>query len=145
MHKRGFTLIELLIVIAITAIIFALSAPFALNFYHTQLINEAQSNIVSALERARHNAILQKNDSNFGVHFESGKYVIFQGDAYDVNDVTNNEEYPVVSGITFTGETDIIFSKLSGITATTSTTTLTYKNFSRGILMDESGNISKTD
>ena len=68
--KFGFTMIEVLLVVAIGAGIFALSAPYSLNFYHTQLINDTQSNIIDALQRARHYAILQKNDSDFGVHFD---------------------------------------------------------------------------
>jgi len=143
--SKAFTLIEVLLVVAIGAGIFALSAPYSLNFYRTQLINDAQSNVMDALQRARHYAVLQKNDSNFGVHFStaSSTYTLFQ-DSYSVDNI-NNEVFSVISGITFTGEEDIIFSKLTGVTSTTSTTTLTYGTISRSISIDESGAVSKVE
>lgn len=143
--KLGFTMIELLLVIAIGAVIFAFSAPYTVNFYHTQLINDTQSNIIDALKRARDYSILQKNDSSFGVYLStaSSSYTLFQGDSYDVDNV-NNEVFPIINGITF-ATTTIVFSKLTGVTSTTSTTTLTYEALTRNIFIDESGTISKAD
>lgn len=142
---KAFTLIEVLLVVAIGAGIFALSAPYSLNFYHTQLINDTQSNIIDALQRARHYAILQKNDSDFGVYLSvaSSSYTLFQGDSYSVADI-NNEVFPIINSITF-ATTTIVFSKLTGVTSTTSTTTLTYGTITRNILVDESGAVSKVD
>lgn len=137
----GFTLVELLMVIAIVAIVFAFSTPYALNFYRSNLINDAQTNIVSTLERAKHYAILQKNDSNFGVHIDADSITLFQGDTYVVEDV-NNEVIQLTAGITYSGPADIVFSKLTGTTATTSTTTITYGTLNKSILVEESGKIS---
>ncbi len=138
---------ELLLVIAIASVIFAFSAPFALNFYRTQLINDVQSNIVNALERARHNAVLQKNDSNFGVHMVAGSYTIFQTPdlTYDQRISELDEIFPIVDGITFTGEMNIVFSKLTGQTATTSTTTVVYESLARQIVIESSGSIIKVE
>lgn len=146
--KKGFTLIEVLIVVGIAAGIFALSAPYSLNFYHTQLINDAQSNIVDALQRARHNAVLQKNDSKFGVKLSdsSHNYTIFQGNTYDTRVTAQDETVPVISDITLTtGLSEVVFNKLTGVPSATGTINLVYGSLARGILITESGSISITE
>jgi len=141
----GFTLIEILIIIGIVAGIFVFSAPYTLTFYQRQIIEEAQNNIIDALQRARHNAVLQKNDSDFGVTLSEvpGSYVIFQGSSYAARDAGQDEIFPIISSISVTGIEDVIFSKLTGLPSVTGTTTLISSNLSRGIFIGDSGFISK--
>jgi prepilin-type N-terminal cleavage/methylation domain-containing protein len=146
--KKGFTLVELLLVIAIIAIVFAFSAPYTIRFYQTNLVEDTSNNIVSVLNKAKHNAVLQKNDSSFGVHFDlaSSSYTLFQGSDYLTDrDETQDEVYSIPGGISFDGLEDIVFSKLTGLTSTTSTTTLVYEDLESGILIQESGDISRVD
>jgi len=152
MMKKGFSLLEIIFVIAIAGIVFAISSPYVLDFYRRQLLDEARSNIISALEQAKHNSILQKDDDSFGVSLTllNGYYVIFQGDATSTKATSTREEsedieYPVISGITFSGLTDVVFSKLTGLPSATGTITLDYGGISKGILVDSSGTISKVD
>ncbi len=149
--KRAFTLIELLLVIAIVAIIFAFSAPYTLRFYNTQLINETQSNILSVLSQARHNALLQKNDSDWGVKFDSenNQYILFQGSSYAENVDLYDEVYPLLNNVELTGDwtDEIVFSKYTGVPTvngetTFGTTTLAYESMTRQIFIDEDGLIS---
>ena len=138
-------MIEVLLVVAIAAGIFLLAAPFSLNFYRTQILEEARSNIVDALQRARHDALLQKNDSSFGVKINNGtphNYVLFQGPSYGDRVESYDEVFDLVPEINVTGETEIVFSKLSGTPNHTGTTTLTYINLSRQILTEQSGGVS---
>ena len=145
--KRGFTLIELLLIIGIAAIIFIFSAPYGLDFYQSNLANEAQSNVIDALQRARRNAVLQKNDSNFGVHISTttSSYTIFQTPdlTYGNRVQAQDEVFPVISTVTFSTSTDIIFSKLTGLPNATGTLSVSYGAFSRGILVDDFGDVSK--
>jgi len=146
-EKRGFSLIELLLVIAIATIIFTFSSPFILNFYRTNVVNEAQSNIIDALQRARHYAVLQKNDNSFGVSFTglADNYVLFQGTTYG-EDATEDEIFPY-DGVTITSEPaidEVVFSKLTGLPSATSTIAVDFSGFSRYILIDNSGLISAT-
>ncbi len=149
--KQGFTLIEVLLVVAVGVVIFAFSAPYSLNFYRSQLLNEAQSNIISALQQARHDAVLQKNDSAFGVHMIPESYTIFQGEDFDDDEGVNgrdsnqDEVYSVISSITFSGVTDIYFNKLTGLPDLTGTTTITFGTISREILIGASGEVSKIE
>lgn len=140
-------MVEVLIVVAIAAIVFLFSAPYSLNFYRTQLVEETRNNIVDALERARHNAALQKNDSQFGVYINdtTDQFVVFQGASYATKVDLYDEVYDLLPDIVVTGETEIVFSKLTGNPDQTGTTTITMGNISRGILTEESGTISKID
>ncbi len=140
-------MIELLIVVAMMAGIFLLSAPFALNFYYSQLINEEQNNLINTLQRARHYAVLQKNDSKFGVDLNSvaGSYVLFQGNSYG-QVPAQDEVYAYTGGVTLTSALNsIVFNKIVGTPNATGTITLTSGNLVRNILIDDNGVISVTE
>ena len=143
--NKGFSLLELLLVVGILAAIFSFSAPFLLDFYTNQLTGDTQSNIIDALQRARHNAVLQKNDSNFGVHIVAGSYIIFQTpDLTYTNRVSAQDEiFPVVNKINFTGPANIIFSKFTGLPSATGTIILNYGSIAKGVTIDNTGSISK--
>ena len=144
---KGFSLLEILLVIAIGTGLFLFSAPLALNFYRNQSAEEVRSNLMDALVRAKHNAILQKNDSDFGVTLSevADSYVIFQGSTYNDRESSQDEIFEVTDNTNFTGLTDIIFSKLTGLPSATGTIYVNYGAISKGILIGDSGSISKTN
>lgn len=153
MKSQGFTLIEILLVVGISVLIFAFSTPYSLNFYRTQLVEEVRNNVISALQQARHNAVLQKNDSSFGVTLSevSDSYVLFQGEDYNDADGVNgrdsslDEVYPVISEITFSDLTDVVFSKLTGLPSATGTITISYDSVVKTILVEDFGVVSKSN
>ena len=143
--KTGFTLIETLLVVGIGVVIFAFSAPYSLNFYRTQLVEEARSNIISALQQAKHNAVLQKNDSSFGVALNqvANSYVSFQGESYAERVTAQDDIYSVVSGITFSGLDEVVFAKLIGTPSATGTISISYGSTTKSILVEDFGVVSK--
>jgi type II secretory pathway pseudopilin PulG len=147
--KKGFTMIEILLVVGIAVSIFFLSAPFALNFYRTQLVEETRDNINTALQRARHNAILQKNDSSFGVKFNMtlGSYTIFQGISFAERVTDQDEIFYLPAGITLEvpdGE-EIVFSKLTGASENPGSISINLNGVIKTITVDENGILSKLD
>ncbi len=146
-QSRGFTLIEILIVIGIAAIIFLFSAPYSLNFYKNQIVDDTQSNLIEVLQRARHNAILQKNDSDFGVKINNDEhnFVLFQGVSYDERVGAYDEVYDLIPSIVITDLTEIVFSKMTGLTETVGTTTITYDNTAEAIFTEGFGTISRVE
>lgn len=146
-RSGGFTLVELLLVIAIGAILFTFATPFGLNLYRSQIIDDVQDNIIQTLGQARHFAVLQKNDSTFGVHFdpENNDYTLFQGVDYDNRDGSQDEVFSIIDDIIIDPAGDIIFAKLTGAVGTSTTISLSYGSTTRGILIEENGLISKTD
>jgi uncharacterized repeat protein (TIGR02543 family) len=144
MFKKGFSLLEVLLIITIIVVIFSFSIPFSLKLYHTQLLEGARNDIVDVLQRAKHNAILQKNDSSFGVQIDAGldNFVLFQGASYADRVQSLDEVYDLLPGIAVFGPAEIVFSKLTGLPSVTGTTTLDYLGISRGLLIEGNGNIS---
>src|SRR3989338_5037508 len=76
--KGGFTALEIIIAVFIITLIGALiTIPFV-RFKNNQLIVSSSEQIISALREARANTLAGKNDTVYGVHFESGRFVVFQ-------------------------------------------------------------------
>ena len=144
-RSGGFSLIETLLVVGILAIVFVISAPFTISFYRNQLVEDTRSNIIDTLQRAKHYAVLQKNDSAFGVTLSEvdDSYVLYQGSTYATRDNTQDEIFPVVEDMVFSGLTDVVFSKLTGLPSATGTISINLSNKIKEILVEDSGIISK--
>ncbi|MFH1938521.1 MAG: type II secretion system protein, partial [Patescibacteria group bacterium] len=119
--KYGFVLIELIIVIAIMVFLLgAVIVSYRSFEKRTELENTAR-NILITLELAQNKTLASENDSQYGVHFESDKYILFKGDAYEsgspdneINQLSNRLE---IYNINLTGSgSDIIFQRINGNT-----------------------------
>ena len=147
---------ELLIVIGMLAILSYLAVPVSITFYRSQVLDSERGDLISILMRARHNAVLQKYDSRFGVYIDDMggnfvSYTLYRGDAYDAlnHDTDYDEVYPANSGtsISAVGSTgiqtgDINFAKLTGLTSATGTITVSHNSGpeSKSLLIDSFGN-----
>ncbi len=120
-NRKGFTLIELLIVLGIVAIIFSLVIGFLNNFKDKESIDKNINLVAEVLRQAKHDTINSKDSSQYGVHFDSDKIVVFVGPTYSSLNPTN-QTYPLDPNIVVYstsisgGGSDIIFNKLSGST-----------------------------
>lgn len=127
--QKGFTALELLIVIAIMGVILATILPSFTNFRRSSLLNTESQELISIINRARILSISSKYDNQFGVHFESGKVVLFQGDTYSPG-ATTNEEHVFNTALTLSpivingGGSDLLFEKITGATSQNATITL---------------------
>ena len=114
--SAGFTLIELLVVIGIFTILTTLGLFLSFDFYRTYSFNAERSTLVSVLTKARSQSLVNIDGQEHGVHVEAGKYVAFQDDApamYTDGDA-NNLVIPTGSATTVTGDTEIVFERLTG-------------------------------
>lgn len=120
---KGFTLIEILIVITIMAFLVALTIPLGIQFYKNQQFDTIVDEVIQALRRAQWQAMSAKNDSSFGVYFKAGQYILFQGVSYIAR---NDEEiFDFSNDISFSGISEVIFSKIEGIPSSVGDITLT--------------------
>ncbi|MBI3632753.1 MAG: GspH/FimT family protein [Candidatus Vogelbacteria bacterium] len=120
--KKGFTLIEITIVTALLLIIATIIVTAFSRFNQAIALSKDAEKIVSLLSRARSDTVSSKNDQRYGVHFESTKAILFAGDSYISNVVTNEivSVGPVasISSITLTGGGDnVFFDRLTGATS----------------------------
>jgi prepilin-type N-terminal cleavage/methylation domain-containing protein len=155
--NKGFTLIELLLVIAIIAILSYLAVPIGMNFYRSQTVEGARSQLIESLGRARRNAVLMKADSQYGVKILSAdgeltSFTLYKGEVYDSSrDETYDEVYAQAPNMTisFSGTDELVsgdinFAKLSGATEAMGTITVTHDGGeSRSIIIDDFGNAYK--
>lgn len=127
-YSRGFTLLEIIISIAIFSVILATVIPSLMTFRRSSILNTETQEVVTLANRARLLSVSSKNDQQFGVHFESGKVVLFQGATYTAGAPTN-EERVLDSSITGTtvldgGGSEVLFAKVTGEASKVATTTL---------------------
>ena len=147
--RGGFTIIEVLIAIAIIGVLSAMVIPYYNSFLaRNELKNEALK-MVDMLRRARGQAMSGQDDLQWGVHFESGKYVLIRGTSYGVSDPFNEEiSLPAVLTISTInlngGGSNVVFSKIRGETSQFGTTTIQNDiNESKNIVISQQGVIEE--
>lgn len=121
MRSSGFSLLEILIAVFII-IMLATAAVFSFgSLRNSTSVSTTAGQIVSALQLARSQTVSGVNDTNFGVHFETNQYVLFEGTTYDSN-AASNEVYPLsdsveINTITLSGGgSEVVFDRIEGTT-----------------------------
>ncbi|KPJ55098.1 hypothetical protein AMJ47_01060 [Parcubacteria bacterium DG_72] len=127
---KGFTLVEIIITFAIIVFLIVLIVPWGIDFYNSNQLRIVTEEVVQALRRAQFNAMASKNDTAFGVYFETGQYRL-EDEVFKVSDV-----------ISFSGLSQVIFSKLQGLPSATGDIILTAGNKSRIININSAGRIN---
>lgn len=126
--QKGFTLIELLIVVGIIGILLIITLSRIGNFGSQTDLDTTAQRVISTLERARNQTLASEDATVYGVHFETTKYVLFKGAAYDSLD-TNNKEYDIsttqFSSINILpSSADVVFDRVRGTTSNSGSVTL---------------------
>ena len=92
-------------------------------FRDQQALKNNTEDIISILNKARQNTLSSLNSTNYSVHFETNKVVLFVGSTYSsVN--SSNEQFnlssvvniPISGGINVGGGSDVVFERLTGET-----------------------------
>ena len=121
-RSAAFTLIEVLVVIGILTIIFALVGPIAYNFYLDYQF-DSEYNLLGALLRySRNLSMVNHNESDHGFYVGVSDLVVFQGASYATRVVSQDKTFPRAAAVSVSGPTEVIFSALSGRTASTTYT-----------------------
>ena len=118
---EGFTVVELMIIIAITVIFFSKVPSLYASYYNSNGLGDSSSGVVNTLKRARLYTVTGREDQQWGVHFETAKFVLFKGTSYSVSD-PENEDHDLLSAISVIninlngGGSDLIFEPITGET-----------------------------
>lgn len=132
---KGVTLIELLVSIFIIAVIATVFMSAFSAFRENSQLSEAESAIIGILKDARSRTLSSKNKSDYGVHFETAKAVLFKGNVYNSADASNEPYFlPTavqIGAINLTGgAVDTVFTRLLGTTTASGTVTISSKRAS---------------
>lgn len=128
MEKKGFTILELLLSVAMIAILAGISIPLYSMYGSRSSADSVRNGVVNSLRTARAFSIAGKDDSPWGVHFESGNIVIFKGFSYPGRDASFDESMAIEDDIGFSGLNNIYFSA-GGVPDRTGTVTFTVPNY----------------
>lgn len=118
-EKNGFSLVEILLVMAIISVIATLSIPLMQTYYSQNELKVAVDSSVQGLRRAQSYALSEYQDSNWGMHIESGRVVVFKGANYASRDQTYDETVTFGNFISIAGTTDVVFTKFTGAPSAT--------------------------
>ena len=132
-NNRGISLIELLVVVAILIILTVLSFRAFVFFQKESDLTNYTEEIINTLRLARNKTLSSEESSNYGVHFETNKYVLFKGRDYNPS-ATDNRVYNLsprmeIYDISLSGGgSDVVFEKILGNTSQSGTVSLRLKN-----------------
>lgn len=120
-EDRGFTFIEIVIVLAIIFIILTITMVSLGNFKEDQYLKNNVNEAVSLINQARSRTLSSEDFSQYGIHFESNRAVLFKGTSYVAGDSNNTilslSDFIEISTISLDGGgPDLIFEKLNGKT-----------------------------
>lgn len=121
-NNKGITLIEIIIIIAIISIISSIVLFNLSLFRNEQALKNTTIDIVSILNTARENTLSSLNSTNYSVHFETDRVVLFTGSIYSASLSTNEVTIfspsviiPLTLGINISGGgNNITFERLTG-------------------------------
>jgi prepilin-type N-terminal cleavage/methylation domain-containing protein len=107
--QSGFSLLEILVVLGMFVLISGFALVISIDSFRSHNFGSEQELVVGLLQKARSQAMDNIDQTPHGVHFTSSNYSIFEGPTY-----TSGIDFPVGSGITPSGATDVVFAQLSG-------------------------------
>ncbi len=117
----GFTIIEVLLVMVIGGVLLAITLAALRTVRQHVDIDAATHQIIAALQLARNKTLASQDQSSYGVHFESNKYVLFKGTTYNAS-ASDNEVHTLAArleiyNIGLAGGSDVIFDRIYGTTS----------------------------
>lgn len=114
---RGFTLIELLIASSIIVMLAAVSFPFYGVFQKFCATESVAFEIKENLRTAQINARSGQNNTNFGIYFSDGQYVLYQGVNYTNRTPSADQTFTLPANFTVSGIEEVNFQHSTGIPA----------------------------
>lgn len=145
--SKGISLVEIVAVLATLGLILAAVVPQFGKNRETQVVKSAVGDILSSLSLARSQTLSSLDSSSYGVHFESGKVVIFKGESFTQND-PDNQEVPILSpasiaNVVLNGSSgnsgSLYFERITGNPSKSGTVTISSPNFSRTVTIAATG------
>jgi len=119
--QQGITYVEIVLVVAIIAILGAMSSPFLSRFLLQNDLDITTERAVSSIRKAQNYAMDGKNDETWGVCISGDNIRLFSGTC---STPTFSEDFSIPSSVTITALSETTFSKLRGEPSATMNVTI---------------------
>lgn len=137
--RKGYTLVELLLTVALITILATISAGFYARFINQNGQANTVDRIVGSLRKAQTYAMSGKNNSSFGVSFNSSKIYLYQGPSFAARNAAFDETFDVPGSVAVTGLTEINFTKITGAPNTAGAVFVTSNNDTKTLTVNSLG------
>lgn len=142
--NRGFTLVEILLVITIMLTLSVPTAAFYGRFLTQNAVSNTVDQIAGSLRKAQTYAMAGKNgSSNWGVNFGAKTITLYSGNSYVTRTPALDEKFSVNTNVSVVGLTDLNFTRVTGIPASSPTITVSGGNTSKTISINSQGVVSR--
>ncbi len=115
--QPGLTLIEIMLIIGIFALLISIMTPVGLNFYLAYQFDSETDLLTALLRQARNLSMVNHNESDHGVYIAADKFTVFEGTNYATRNQASDKQFQRDGAIAIAGPAEIVFSALSGQTA----------------------------
>lgn len=122
---QGFTIVEVLLSVVLLSMIAGMSIPLSRVFLDRNELDQTTVTLAQTFRRAQSMAIAQDGDSAWGVKVTSSSILLFKGSSYATRDQLLDESTSIAPSIVFTGLSEVVFQKGSGLPTATGTSTFT--------------------
>jgi prepilin-type N-terminal cleavage/methylation domain-containing protein len=114
--QKGFTLVEILLVVGLFGFLAGISIPVYSGFIDRSNLSSSVDVTQAAILRARKYAQTQRNNSNWGVYYQTGQIIVFAGDSFDTRDTALDEvtNIPETMGLSVDSDREVVFEQISG-------------------------------
>lgn len=140
-----------MLVLAVLGIIISVVIPQFSKIRENQVLKSGVQDILSSIDKARSQTLASLNSSEYGVHFEADKIIIFKGTDFSTRDTAKDETIniitpAIISNVTLNLVSDVdgemYFNRLSGSPSKTGTITVSTTNYSKIITIYATGVVS---
>lgn len=136
-HKlSGFSLVEMLLTMGLLVSLTGLSMTIYMSYLDQNKLDSARSTVVQALTAAQTNAAAAVGDSEWGVRVNTANVILFKGSSYATRDATQDFTYTYSTTVSLSGPTEVVFSRVYAVPATTGTITLSLFGKSEAIQLN---------
>ncbi|MCX6751157.1 MAG: type II secretion system protein [Candidatus Nomurabacteria bacterium] len=141
---------EILIVVSVLGILFLITLPQFSKIKENQILKNALEDVVSTLHNAQSQSLASVNSSEYGVHFQSDRIIVFKGKIFS-SGATDNKTINIISPASISNVTlggvssntgDVYFERLSGVPNKTGTITITTPSTSKIVTISATGAVS---
>ncbi len=146
-YQKGITIIEFFVIIAAIGVLVLIVLPQFSKTRENQVLKSGVQDALSSIDKARSQTLSSLNSSEYGVHFQSDKVIIFKGKVFS-SGASGNETIDIItpasiSNVTLGGVSgtsgDMYFNRLSGAPSTTGTITVSTSSYSKVITIFATG------